>query len=238
LQLELVRAAHASEYRPVVLLGLFFVNPLEWVRRVIRRDKLQDQKFVIERCCERFEPVLDFASLLKRVFVPALSRCRPSYLTFIRHIVLSVIDSGDANGNWFAALSFEVLNLIFQIAYDAPNLADHCLLNDLYLNAYFNRGYLAPLDDVARDSNWRLVRHNFAEGSITAPRDHADARVSDIQNRQPRGHAIDIFWRAPQLVQIFEKLNRYVITLRRCSMTKNSSLKKLTKRFEQLVLQP
>ena len=60
-----------------------------------------------------------------------------------------MIDADDANGDGIPTLQFELADLLLQITDDPADLSDHCLLNNLDLNADLDCRYRPAFHDVA-----------------------------------------------------------------------------------------
>src|SRR5215469_391157 len=122
-----------------------------------------------------------------------------------------MVDPDDANRDWHAALALEVLNLILEVADDPPDLADHRLLHDLDLDPDLDRRDRAALYRVAFHRQRSHIRYDLTEAAIAAAREYADADVGDVEHGKPLGNAVEIFLRAAELVQVFQKLNRHPV---------------------------
>jgi len=79
-------------------------------------------------------------------------------------------------------VSFELLNLFAQIAYNSINLFDHCFVQNFYLGADLNRSYCpAPHIEVWIDAGKR-PRYNFAKRAVASPRRNSVPPVRQILN--------------------------------------------------------
>ena len=71
----------------------------------------------------------------------------------------------------------ELFNLGAKVRCNAPNLLDHCLVEDLDLNADFNGCYLPSRDFESGFWDSLGIRDAFSECSVTTPCRNATASI-------------------------------------------------------------
>lgn len=205
--------ADPRENCTIVEVRLIRVLPTERIRRRVRSLEAQDEKLIEERSSKRTQTSFRFIRFLVRVSVFAHARGRVRPVAFERHVAPRTIDADYADGDGRAVVRFELVDLPFQIVYDAINLAKHRLLNNLHFDADFNRGDGPTLHNVTGISNRCDVRDYLSKAAVAAACFDAVASVLDVEDRERLVDSCYILLRSFEIVQVFVKLNRYVITL-------------------------
>lgn len=141
-------------------------------------------------------------------------RCWKPPIPLVTDRVVSTVDSHNGNADRASSAAAELIHLISQIVDNAIDLLNHCLRQNLDLNADFNRCDWTTRHLVTRIDYRILAGDDFTEGSISPTRDDTAPLVLDIEYAIFSIYGrIDQFWRTVDCDEVLVQVHRNEITL-------------------------
>lgn len=210
----LILFRNTQQCTSIVICHLAWIDPCKTVWWLISCKKREDDQLIIERSYVLSDPTLCFGVLLNGVSVTTSPGCEKFSSSFIREVMWSLVDTYDCDADGIATLRFEYHRLILQIIDNTINLFDHCLCENLGLNADFN-GSNRPSTHCQPGfvGHWNM-RQSLSETSVSAPSPNPSTGVRRVHDRGAGTNIRNIFGRAPQHQKVFKQPYGYMIAVR------------------------
>ncbi len=123
--------------------------------------------------------------------------------------------------------SSKLHHLISEVVYDAVDLLNHRLSQNLHLDANFNCGDLPSSNGVSHILNCCLTGHNFPECAIATPCLDSLKAVCRIQNQYSTLYRLYKLWGSVDCDKIFVQMHRNVVALIRRTVFVDTAFEEL-----------